>query len=435
MVAKETGIHYLIAYPRLRVLLAAVLLFSLVGSTCRKELPPDAPSAPGGPSEGRVSVPYSFATAGSDPKGDSIRYRFDWGDDTLEWTGYYPSESLAQLSHAWSSPGRYGLKVMAQNVRGDSSAWSDSSRIVIADYPYRVVATIPVGKEPAEIAVLPNGQYAYVTDPCYNDTIYKIRTSDNTVVTKIITDTGFPSSAPTGIAALPNGEFVYAACYAGANVTVIRTRDDSIVARIPVPYSARRVAVLPSGEYVYVTSTSYDCVSVIRTSDNTVVKTLPVGFDPVGVAAAPDGRHVYVAIFGLDEVYVIDTPGNSSMRRVGIGGWGACQVAVLPNSQYVYVSNVNQGTGVAVIRASDNALLRCIPVPGGSGDIAALPDGNYVYVASYDSSLVSVIRTSDDSIVARIRVGTGPTCVAAAPGGECVYVVNKDSGTISVIGY
>ena len=214
MDAKTTSIRYLIADPRLRVMLAAVLLFSLVGSTCRKELPPDVPSAPGGPSEGRVNVPYSFATAGSDPQGDSIRYRFDWGDDTQEWTGYYPSESLAQLSHAWSAPGRYSMRVMAQNVRGDSSAWSDSSRIVIADYPYRVKETIAVGRRPTNVAVLPSGEFAYVTDSYFSDTVYKLRTSDNAIVARFTADTGILASEVSGIAAALNGEFVYAACYA-----------------------------------------------------------------------------------------------------------------------------------------------------------------------------------------------------------------------------
>jgi len=88
--------------------------------------PPNRPDAPDGPSSGRCRKSYTFTTSTTDPDGDHIFYRFDWGDGTDSgWIGPYESGRIAAASHAWKIQGSYAIKVQARDEHGAVSEWSD----------------------------------------------------------------------------------------------------------------------------------------------------------------------------------------------------------------------------------------------------------------------------------------------------------------------
>jgi len=435
MDAKKTSIHQLIADPRLRVTLAAVLLFSLVGSTCRKGNPPDTPQAPVGPTRWPVGLADTFSVTTFDHEGDRIRYLVDWGDSTQDSTGYRPGGVEVRVAHSWSSGGTFVVKVKALDERGNGSGWSNGTPVTIVGYPHRVVATIPVGSSPFGVTVLPSGNYVYVTKG-YTDSVCVIRTSDNAVVATIILPGG--PCDPMGIAALPNGEYVYVACYLGF-VAVIRTSDNSVVATVPVGYGTWNLETSPTGDYVYVACTCRDRIAVIRTSDNAVVDSVPVEQNPVGVAPLPDGEYYYVTHITSTNVLVVRTLDSRVVATIPVGDYGEASggIAAHPNGECVYVTS---GGSVSVIRTADNNVTTRFQVGGDSAsawltDLVVTGNGSYVYVSRCDDGSVSVIRTLDDCVVGQVRVGDNPWAVAALPDGERVYVANKGSGTVSVIGY
>ena len=72
-------------------------------------------------------------------------------------------------------------------------------------------------------------------------------------------------------------------------------------------------------ENAYITNLVSANVSVIDTATNTVIATIPVGSFPLGVAVTPDGRKVYVANSGSNNVFVIDTASNLVLAVVSVG--------------------------------------------------------------------------------------------------------------------
>ena len=73
-------------------------------------------------------------------------------------------------------------------------------------------------------------------------------------------------------------------------------------------------------ENAYITNLVSANVSVIDTATNTVIATIPVGgLSPFGVAVTPDGRKVYVANSGSNNVFVIDTASNLVLAVVSVG--------------------------------------------------------------------------------------------------------------------
>ena len=95
--------------------------------------PPSQPSKPLGPTSGYVNQSYSYSTSSTDPDGDQIKYGWDWdGDGNVdEWTGFYNSGETITLSHSWSQPGTYQIKVKAMDREGDESEWSESLTVTI----------------------------------------------------------------------------------------------------------------------------------------------------------------------------------------------------------------------------------------------------------------------------------------------------------------
>jgi YVTN family beta-propeller protein len=89
-----------------------------------------------------------------------------------------------------------------------------------------VTATIPVGNNPAGVAITPNGTYAYVTN-YGSGTVSVINTATNTVTATI---SGF--NTPNGVAAAPNGAYVY---ITNLNGTVSMTSTSNAITS-PTPY-------------------------------------------------------------------------------------------------------------------------------------------------------------------------------------------------------
>ncbi|MBO3800504.1 MAG: PKD domain-containing protein [Candidatus Brockarchaeota archaeon] len=101
------------------------------GSTPSLNNPPNRPEKPSGPGFGHIDEEYAFITVSKDPDGDPVMYIFDWGDGTTSTTSYFPSGTPVSLSHSWSNPGSYSIKVMAKDKRGASSSWSSPTMIQI----------------------------------------------------------------------------------------------------------------------------------------------------------------------------------------------------------------------------------------------------------------------------------------------------------------
>ena len=87
--------------------------------------PPSAPTQPVGLTLVTVGTVYSYSSAASDPDGDSVRLRFDWGDGSLsEWTDFVASNTSVVASHAWANLSMMTVRVIAQDSAGENGSWS-----------------------------------------------------------------------------------------------------------------------------------------------------------------------------------------------------------------------------------------------------------------------------------------------------------------------
>jgi hypothetical protein len=114
------------------VILSAVGIILFAG--CKKpNYAPDTPAVPSGPTSAAVGVEYTFLSSATDPDGDSVAIRFDWGDgDTSNWSSYVLSDDPVAMSHVWQSAATFCVGTQAKDRQGASSAWSSKLAIPVA---------------------------------------------------------------------------------------------------------------------------------------------------------------------------------------------------------------------------------------------------------------------------------------------------------------
>ena len=137
------------------IMLSAALALVTV-SSC-KNRPPAVTQAPDGPVNCYPNEPYTYAAVATDPNGDNVAARFDWGDSSIsDWTEYAASGDQITSSHAWTDTGTYHVMAQARDRKLAESDWS--SALAVQVMPRPEVPAVPIG--PAV---------------CYKDTLYTFK--------------------------------------------------------------------------------------------------------------------------------------------------------------------------------------------------------------------------------------------------------------------
>lgn len=87
---------------------------------------PMTPNPPNGPTSGKTNAQQTYTASTTDPDGDALSYKFDWGDGTESgWTTPVESGTPASANHTWRLKGTYNIKVKAKDTGGLESDWSE----------------------------------------------------------------------------------------------------------------------------------------------------------------------------------------------------------------------------------------------------------------------------------------------------------------------
>jgi hypothetical protein len=103
------------------------------GNDTEENNPPASPLAISGPTFVEMGVEYGYTVSTTDPDGDGIRYRFDWGDGILsEWSELADSGVTAALYHSWMAVDTYQVRAIAQDEHGLNSSWSALLNVTVS---------------------------------------------------------------------------------------------------------------------------------------------------------------------------------------------------------------------------------------------------------------------------------------------------------------
>jgi len=96
--------------------------------------PPDQPSKPDGPTDGSYNKEYTYSTSVVDVDGDQVYVKWDFDDETSGWLGPYDSGETITSTHLWEEKGTYQIRVIAKDVYGDESGWSEQLSVSMPKY-------------------------------------------------------------------------------------------------------------------------------------------------------------------------------------------------------------------------------------------------------------------------------------------------------------
>ncbi|MDH6122402.1 hypothetical protein [Kitasatospora sp. GAS204B] len=341
-----------------------------------------------------------------------------------------PGATAAAPSSASCLPG--GLYAFVVNA--DNPSGARSSLAVLDTTSHEVVRTTTgLGLNPSSIAITHDGKKAYVAnfgglplnpvDPSTPpQTVSVVDTGTGNVLGAVAV-----GRQPVQVALTPDGRYAYVVNSGTTedpgSITVIDTASDRVIDTISDDglLSPAAIAFAPDGTHAYVTSAAKSTLAIIDTAARKVTSSVglgPQGRDPQGVAVAPDGRQVYVAGSVSRTVITVDAAtARVSGAPIKLPGWGLPEgIAVTPDGSRAYVTEAASDEVAVVDTATATALPNTITVGRNPMTVAFTPDGRQAYVASSlgNPRGLSVIDTATNTVTAAVNTGSGPSSVAFA---------------------
>jgi YVTN family beta-propeller protein len=276
-----------------------------------------------------------------------------------------------------------------------------------------------------------------------NNTVAVIDTGNNRVVGTI--PLGFQ---PASIAVTPDAKHLYVGSSNGSgesgSVAVIETLHGTVVATLPVTFEPTSIVVSPDGTRVYVEGGYTDAipitVSVIDTAANVVVANIvTTGEGPQEIAISPDGKRVYVPCAGgLDPfgfLAVINTTTDSLAPNFFIPGSQAQRfyaAAVTPDNTKLYANTWFYPPGVneviAVMNPATGALMTTIPDTMTVGTFS--PDSPQMYGVGLGG--VAVMNTATNAATTAVANLPGAYALAITPDGRHLYITDRSTNSVAV---
>jgi YVTN family beta-propeller protein len=269
---------------------------------------------------------------------------------------------------------------------------------------FKKIAAVPVGREPHNVQVSPDGKLAWVTN--------------------------------NGERGHGMGKSGHEAMTSGGEVWAIDTESYAVVAQVPVGKHPAHVVLTPDGRFAYVTNGGENTVSVVDTEARKVVATIPVGAYPHGIRISPSGHEAYVANLKGGTVSVIDTRERKEMMQIAVGK-GPAQTGFAPDGRFAFVS-LSQENKVALIDPAARKVLKRIAVGTVPIQVYATPDSKTLLVANQGTKkkpgkTVSVIDLPAGKVVSTVRTGPGAHGVVVDREGRYAYVTNIYENSVSVL--
>ena len=236
---------------------------------------------------------------------------------------------------------------------------------------------------------------------------------------------------PAAIAITPNGRTAYVVNSGSGTVTPIATATRKAGKAIRVGADPAAIAITPNGRIAYVTNSGSDTVTPISTSTNKPGPAIRAGAYPKALAITPDGATVYVLDWEGGAVTPIATATGRAGPEIRTGAFPSA-IAITPDGATAYVVNYGSDTVTPVATASGIAGPP-IPVGQAPNSITITPGGQTAYVVDGDTDAVTPITTATNEAGPAIGVGYSPVSVTVSPSGAAAYVVNVISGTVTPV--
>ena len=313
----------------------------------------------------------------------------------------------------------------------------EQNTLVIVDpASLTIVARVPVGHDPHEVAVSNDGRMAYISNYNGGNTIARVDLVAQKALTPI--DLGALTS-PHGL------EFVGGKLFFTAEGAKVVGRYDPSTEKIDWVIGTGQdrthmVIATKDLKTVMTSNVSSGTISFIaqgaarqgpppgpppgggraggppqgppRGAPDWEVTNVPVGHGSEGFDLTPDGKELWVANAGDQTISVIDVATKKVVATLASTG-SANRLKITVDGKYAFVSDLG-GTEMLIVEVASRRAYQTLAMGGSSEGLLMSPDGTRVFTTLNDRDSVAVIDLKTMRVVGEVKTGRGPDGLAWA---------------------
>jgi YVTN family beta-propeller protein len=253
------------------------------------------------------------------------------------------------------------------------------------------------------------------------------------------------AAATPGVALDAAGPYVYVPNRASADIAVIDSRTDRLVARLPVGNVPHQVSVSDVVDKLVASNTADDTISIVDLP-TLATRALRLDHEPEHMELSPDGVLLAVGNIGAGTVSLVSLAQEREVARVE-GLFQPHNLTFSPDGSLLYVANLG-ASHVSVIDVAKAAIIDEIKIaeppalaskeaPGaefqGIINVTATPDGRLGFAAHGEANELAVIDLRTRALKKRVALGELPWRAYSTADGRFMLVPNNGDRTLSVI--
>jgi YVTN family beta-propeller protein len=285
-----------------------------------------------------------------------------------------------------------GLLVVANQM--------EHTALIVDPETRKEVAKISVGVNGHEVAVSPDGKFAYI--PIYgNSGVGKPGTDGSTIDVIDIAnrklaytiDLGKPLR-PHNPAFGPDGNF-YVSAELSQSVDVIDPKTRKIIAELPTGQDESHMFIIragPDNPTVYTANVHAGTVSVVDIPSRKLVTTIPVSKIVQRISIEPDGLYVFTHDQETPRIVVIDPLSNAISTSIPMPETVYASEAT-PDNHWLICAGMKGH--IFVIDLHTRKVVKTFDAPIALGKVLIRPDGGVAYISFLTAGKIEVLNLKD----------------------------------------
>jgi YVTN family beta-propeller protein len=219
----------------------------------------------------------------------------------------------------------------------------------------------------------------------------------------------------------------------GSEISVIDLATQKIVGKVDFGHGVRpHCAVFGKDGMLYVSTELDKSVSIIDPKTLKIVGSVPTGQEQSHMfVLSKDGKRGYTANVGPGTVSVLDIPGRKTITVIPISG-NTQRISIARDGSMVFTAD-QKTPQLAVIDTATNKVKTWVPLSSaGYGTVSTL-DGRYLLVTMRGAKQLDVVDLKTLKVVHTVDVGDGPSEVVVSRDGKKAYVACNFSNQVAVV--
>ena len=293
---------------------------------------------------------------------------------------------------------------------------ADSNLAFVDPSTLQVMAKIPTGNAPHEVAVSTDGRVAlvanYGTGPEPGSTLSIVTIGERKELKRL----AIPLLRPHGTFAI--GSHIYFTAEGSHAIARYEVQSGAIDwIQGSDANGTHMLIVMPGEKKIYTANIGSDSVSVIDLANAPRVirvSSIAVGKGPEGIDLSPDGKEVWVAHRGDGAMSIIDTATDKVVHTIAMGTKMANRVKFTRDGKRVLVSDP-PSNALLVYDTASRQLVKRLDAEAGPEGILITPDGKRAFIACSAAGKVAVLDLDTLTFTGSVATGKDPDGMAWVP--------------------